>query len=501
MQFLKIPKPFTIFFAVCRFCSIFFCSSSPLQNIFRTGAILAASLVPFLTAQAQITAQVSPSATEVFVNEPFSLKAFINTPEVKEVNFPDLPGLQRSGPASLQLRGATVVAMQQYLPQRVGPVTIRTLTLSVDGQQVKAAGFMVMVKALPVIDTSRKPLIEPGDKELLEKLAQKQKQAGDAVFLDFSVNKEQVLVGEAFHVRLAFFVAEENTSNYQFYHLADQLSRLTKTIKPADCWEESFNIEEVKPASVRLNGRSYTAYKIFEASYFPLHPGPISWPAMTLDMQRHKPGDDDNEPELVTYKTTPRQLRVQALPANVPQGLPVGQFSLQEEISNNRLGTNQSAVYRLTISGYGHPGMMPEPVITEGKASLLQQDRQLKLQHQDGKLYTQLTLTYAVVPAGKGMVPLSELIQISYFNTQTKQVEQLQPRTLVNLLGTAGKRAEAASPTAIAGNVQATDLELLVTPDNALRPISGYDDWRRMANYGLAFLFFVGTILMFWRRK
>ena len=95
-------------------------------------------------------------------------------------------------------------------------------------------------------------------------------------------------VGEGFNATLSFFVSQDNRAPLQFYELGRQLAEILKKIKPTNCWEENFNIENIDGESVRINGRDYTQYKVYQATFFPLNTEPINFPSVGLEMIKYK---------------------------------------------------------------------------------------------------------------------------------------------------------------------------------------------------------------------
>ena len=101
-------------------------------------------------------------------------------------------------------------------------------------------------------------------------------------FLALTTSKDDVYVGEGFNATLSFFVSQDNRAPLQFYELGRQLAEILKKIKPTNCWEENFNIENIDGESVRINGSDYTQYKVYQATFFPLNTEPINFPVLDL---------------------------------------------------------------------------------------------------------------------------------------------------------------------------------------------------------------------------
>ena len=65
-------------------------------------------------------------------------------------------------------------------------------------------------------------------------------------FLALTTDKPEVYVGEGFTTTLAFYVSEENRAELRFYDLGKQITDIVKEIKPNTCWEENFNIDNIR---------------------------------------------------------------------------------------------------------------------------------------------------------------------------------------------------------------------------------------------------------------
>ena len=70
----------------------------------------------------------------------------------------------------------------------------------------------------------------------------------------------------------------------RFYELGRQLTEIIKKIKPSNCWEENFNIENINSIPVVINNKRYNQYKIFEATYYPFNNENIYFPKLELEL-------------------------------------------------------------------------------------------------------------------------------------------------------------------------------------------------------------------------
>ncbi len=126
-----------------------------------------------------------------------------------------------------------------------------------------------------------------------------------------NISKNKVYVGEGFRVKLAFYVAENNTIKMDFADDLDaQVDAISKKIKSPDCLEQRILISDLKGIPTVVNGKKYLSYQFFEAIYFPLNNKPINIPAVELRMiQTNK-----NAKEGIIFKDTPQKISVLDLP-------------------------------------------------------------------------------------------------------------------------------------------------------------------------------------------
>ena len=95
-------------------------------------------------------------------------------------------------------------------------------------------------------------------------------------------------VGEGFNAVLAFYVAEDNKAPLYWHQISKQLSEILKKIKPANCWEENFSIENIEGERINVSGKMYTRYKMYQANFYPLNTEPIVFPSVPLEMLKYK---------------------------------------------------------------------------------------------------------------------------------------------------------------------------------------------------------------------
>src|SRR5262249_8415683 len=151
-----------------------------------------------------------------------------------------------------------------------------------------------------------------------------------------------VYVGEGFTTTLSFLSADNDRAPMQFYELSKQLGDILKKIKPSNCWEENFNIENIEGEPVIINGRNYTQYKIYEATFYPLNTKPIVFPSVPLEMIKYKVAKDpsffgqNRQLGFKTFYTREKRVTVKELPPHpLRDAVAVGDYRLDERLNRN----------------------------------------------------------------------------------------------------------------------------------------------------------------------
>ncbi|MCY4418471.1 MAG: BatD family protein, partial [Cytophagales bacterium] len=237
---------------------------------------------------AQRNFRIVAGKNRVAKNEYFTLQLVSeNRPVRRYTPFPNLEGFEKAGTSSSSstriVQGqisSTHQLIQNYVPLAEGNFTIAPFVLQVDGEEVSFPGMQLVVTA--PIRTQNKPFFPYDFFGLRSSGPQVYDEVDDEAFLSLSTNKSSVYVGEGFTLSLAFYVARTNQAPLQFYDVSDQLRQVIKTFKPKKCWEENFQIQDIRPESVQLSGKAYDRYLMYQASFFPLTQEDIFIPPVAM---------------------------------------------------------------------------------------------------------------------------------------------------------------------------------------------------------------------------
>ncbi len=77
----------------------------------------------------------------------------------------------------------------------------------------------------------------------------------DDAFFALTTDKDEVFEGEGFTTTLAFYISDQNQAPINFHDPGRQLVEILKKIRPSNCWEENFNIQNIESERVEIKVR------------------------------------------------------------------------------------------------------------------------------------------------------------------------------------------------------------------------------------------------------
>ena len=328
--------------------------------------------------------KISFGNTEIAANQSFTITLTLENEKLKSYSsFPDLQGFQKretsSSTSTTFINGQMTSSQsitQNYIPVQEGNYRIPKFQISVNGVEYAVDGTTVKVGP-PAQRQRQRSRRDPFDlfdlfddrqetqpKEFLEVDA-------DA-FLALTTDKKDVFVGEGFTATLAFYVSKSNKADMRFYQINKQVTDIVKKIKPSTCWEENFEIDNISGQSVKVNGRPFTQYKIFQAAFFPLNEEDITFESVGLKLIKYKIAKQrsffgsNRQQGFETFYSKPKTVKVNPLPPHpLKESVSVGVFELKEDISRKDLKTTESFNYSFRIKGRGNIGAIKKPYVVE----------------------------------------------------------------------------------------------------------------------------------------
>lgn len=398
-----------------------------------------------------ITIELGPD--EIAFNEVYTITVKVQNGRLKSYdNFPDIPGFIKRGTSSSsstniingQISSSQSIT-QNYVPEREGTFTVPPFSMKINGKQVSSTGKKVKVGPEK---EKRDPFRDPFD-DIFNRRDRQQEfvDIQEDAFLALTTNKDEVYVGEGFTATLAFYVAESNRAPLQFYDLGKQLSNILKDLRPSNCWEENFNIENINGEAVTIQGKSYTQYKIYRAAYFPLNLETIRFRPVDLEMIKYKVARNpsffgrNKKEDFKTFTSKAKTVRVLELPPHpLKDKVAVGDFYIDERISNQEVLTGQSFNYEFNIYGEGNISAIDKPIVKEdGNFDFYDPNVEQNINRKNNRVTGSKSFSYYGIPNEPGTYDLGDYFSWIYFNPNTERYDTLRSELVINAKGESKK--------------------------------------------------------------
>lgn len=416
-------------------------------------SVLALMLCLSTTVSSQeITVQLGQS--EVGVNELFTITVTVNNESIKNyTDFPDIDGFAKRGTSSSsktnivngQISSSQSIT-QRYMPLEEGTYTLAPFTLEVNGIEVSSQGKTIKVTPPVERRTNSRRRYDPFDDLFGGSRNRSEPEFVDVAedaFLALTTDKDEVFVGEGFTTTFAFYVADANRAPLQFHEAGKQLSTILKDLRPENCWEENFNIENIYGERVNLNGKSYTRYKIYQATYYPLNLEPVVFPSVPFEMIKYRVARSpsffgrDRQEDFKTFNTREKTVKVKALPPHpLKDKVAVGQFELDEKINTNSVETGESFSYEFNIYGEGNISGIPDPTIPDTKEmDIYPPNVAQDVNRGAGRVTGSKKYSYFGIPNEPGEYELKDYFSWIFFNPETENYDTLRSEVKLEVTG------------------------------------------------------------------
>lgn len=397
-----------------------------------------------------VTIELGPD--EIGLNETFSIKVTITNDKIKSYDeFPDILGFQKQGisqSSSMNIINGQVSStnsiIQYYKPTRKGEFTLSRFSVKINGNDFASPGKTITVTD-PRSAQRQSNAFDPFD-DLFGRRDREEPEfieIEDDAFFAASVDKEEVFVGEGFNVSLAFYMSESNQAPFQFYEPGRQLDEILKKMKPSNAWEENFNITNIQPERVTLNGKNWIKYKVYEATFFPFSEGQITIPSIAWEMIKYKVARNptffgsNRLEDFKTFYSSAKQVRVKPLPQHpLRNEVSVGVYQLRENFSNLEAQTGKGFTYNFGISGEGNINSISAPKTKQiHKLNTFDPNVRQQVNRGMGKIRGIKEFNYYLTINEPGEVKLEDHFEWIYFNPVEGRYDTLRPKAIVQVSG------------------------------------------------------------------
>lgn len=425
---------------------------------------------------------------EIGLNEYFTISIQVKNDRLKQYgDFPEIEGFVKRGTSSSTSTNivngrmtSTQSIIQNYQARAQGNFVLKPFKISINGKEVAAQGTAIKVGE-PVQRQSRSSAF---GRDPFDDIFGRRGTATEFVdvkadaFAALSLDKDEVYVGEGFTATLAFYVAESNKAEMRFYDLSNQITEIVKKVKPSNCWEENFSIDQIVGDPVTIGGRNYTQYKIYQTSYYPLTAQDIEFPSVGLKMIKYKVAKNpsffgrNRQEDYETFYSKEKVVKVKELPAHpLRDRVAVGNYRLNEELTKETLETGQSFNYSFNVVGEGNISSIEAPVPPENKNfDFYVPDVRQNINRGRGKVTGTKSFNFYGIPNEPGDYDLGDYFSWVYFNSTTDQYDTLKSELSLNVTGVSRENLS------IASNDLGDFYDRINGADNTLASIKG-DRW------------------------
>ena len=435
--------------------------------------------------------QITLGPDEVGENQAWTITVTVQNSRLKDYeNFPDIDGFRKRGTSSQsstsiingQISSSQSVIMT-YLPTRQGVVTVPAFKMKVNDQVVSSEGKRVRVGP-PVQSQQRDPFKSffDRDDDFFGGGANEFVDVKEDAFLALTTNKDEVYLGEGFNTTLSFYVAENNRAPLSFYELGKQLNEILKKVRPATCWEENFNIENIEGETVAIRGKYYTQYKIYQATFFPLTVEDIKFPSISLEMIKYKVAKNpsffgqNRQEDFKKFYSKPKTIKVKELPPHpLRDAVAVGDYYLDEKIAGTNLETGKSTNYEFGIYGEGNISSISNPTLNkDGNFEFYEPNVRQNVNRQRNRITGSKSFSYFLIPREPGKYDMKNYFQWVFFNPKTAKYDTLRSKLTLNVTG------ESTRNQAIQSTDPGTFYDKAEDADNTLRTLAD-NRWQKTA--------------------
>lgn len=313
---------------------------------------------------------------QVIVNKPFQLTYSVNQ-HAKDLRAPELAGFDvLAGPFTSQSTSTSFVNGQRsssftltftYTLRAIqeGDYSIAPATINVGGTTYKSNGLKISV--LPADEPQQQVDNSAATQQGGNNAATSQKVNTDNLFVKTNISKTRVHEQECILL------------SYKVYWAGVDLVQLTNNVKLPEFkgfMKQDLEQSEIQTQMEHYNGRNYQTAVIYQTLLYPQKAGDIKIdPAsfeVVLRVQNRAQVRSIFDDFFATYTNVTKTLNVpattihvDALPSGKPAGFSggVGSFTLESNITEQDISTNDAVTLTLSIKGNGNMKLLKNPAI------------------------------------------------------------------------------------------------------------------------------------------
>lgn len=408
-------------------------------------------------------ASISIGNNNIPINQPFTITITVSDDQLSNYShFPDISGFKKRGTSSMSSTNivngnisSSSSIVQNYVAEKEGKYVLKPFKMKINGKEVSSQGTTITVG--PPAQAQRRGFFDD-DFDPFEDFfgdrkggAKEYVDVQDDAFFMVQSNKKTAYRGEGFLLMAAFYISLNNRAQLQFpSNLSQQLAEIFKKIKPANCWEENFEIHEIIPELVVIDGKKYNRFKVYQSMLYPLNTQTVRFPSVDLQMIKYKEAKNPTffgnnlQEGHKTYKSKAFEVKVKELPAHpLRETIPVGVLSMTEDIrGRSGLTTGKSFTHNFQIQGETNFSSLNAPEIPENQFfEFYTPETRQSINRKDNKVTGTKLFSYPIIPKEPGTYDLGDYVQIPYFDPIRAKYDTLRSTLKLTIKGESQKNA------------------------------------------------------------
>jgi hypothetical protein len=447
---------------------------------------------------------------EIALNQAFTITITVENERLKSYSgFPEIKGFVKRGTSSSSStnftngqRSSSQSIIQNYVPTAEGDFLLTPFDIKINAKKVRSRGKKIKVG--PALQQQRRRNDPFGNDPFQDPFGRNNKQQefvdvkADA-FLAVSTDKNEVYPGEGFTITVAFYVSDKNKADMRFYELSKQIPKIVKKIKPANCWEENFNIDNIVGEPVTINNQRYNQFKVYQATYYPLNSETIDIPSVSLELIKYNVAKNpsffgrNKQEDLKTFYSKAKKVSIKELPPHpLKESVSVGDYRLDEKISGKDLQTGESFNYTFSIVGEGNISAITEPSL-EGDSNfdLYPPNIRQDIKRSNGIVRGVKSFNVYGIPNEPGNFDMSNYFSWVYFNTKKGIYDTLKSKMKLHVKGESKKNEY------ILSNDMGTFYDTMEFQDNELFALNENETTKIFANMLILLMLVVSAFVIF----
>ena len=364
--------------------------------------------------------------------EALEIKLILSGEKLKSVsNFPEIQDFVK-GNTFFTKENASFYISQIYYPLKTGTFVMRPFNINVNGVKYsfKSQNFKIKNKKAVKENLVKHVILKINSEELIK----------PDVFFKINSNTKNAYTREGINLSADFYVAKNNTEEFNFVHLQEQVKTISDTIKHLHCWiDELGSTDEMKMDSVIFNNQTYLKYQLFNAYIFPYDTSGITIPEFNFKIISYKTKKSnlliEREAYYLTFSSSSILIKLKPLPPHpLREVVPVGTYKHVDKFPNQVIKTDEMFKYSISIKGTKGLSVISNPILLENKSLEIFPPRitRKNAEVNNNQEYIK-TFEYSIVPKKGDKIVLGDYIYWVYFNTKQKKYDTLATKLAVDI--------------------------------------------------------------------